>query len=236
MSRPSKDTSFDSIASTSQEGLEEEDPSPSRIQTSTQGKSSSPSGSRALKRQRLLTDSHKGSSQRQRQQSLQSDVDYRLIAIQEKLPSSRTELYQMHYPMPLRRYCAKHNLEAPDDDKALEEQFEDSLLALGELAWRCLQEVRVFMSISQLIPTSVSLVSGILGEEAGVLFKQIGEKLKTEHWDWVNCSDEEATFFTDCFSESRNAEQVAMTLCSFIPFPLTLDINGNYEEDAAINV
>ncbi|KAJ7378627.1 NACHT, LRR and PYD domains-containing protein [Desmophyllum pertusum] len=231
-----------------------------------------------------------------------------------ELPSIRTELYQIIVRCILRRYCAKHNLEAPDDDKALEEQFEDSLLALGQLAWRCLQEGRLsfreaelakFERLSKnkdlaarklglvskeasakrinpqheyhffhktfqeylaasylahkLLKEQVNVfhdfklefneeitsayrqvflfVSGILGEEASVLFKQIGEKLKTEHWDWVfDCSDEEATFFTECFSESRNAEQVAMTLCSFIPFPLTVDINSNDVEDSAINV
>ncbi|KAJ7378636.1 hypothetical protein OS493_021938 [Desmophyllum pertusum] len=239
-----------------------------------------------------------------------------------ELPSIRTELYQIIVRCILRRYCAKHNLEAPDDDKALEEQFEDSLLALGELAWRCLQEGRLsfreaelakFERLSKnkdlaarklglvskeasakrinpqheyhffhktfqeylaasylahkLLKEQVNVfrdfqlefyeditshhkttcitseyrqvflfVSGILGEEASVLFKQIGEELKSGDWDWLKCSDEAATFFTECFSESRNAEQVAMTLCSFIPFPLTVDINGNDEEDSAINV
>ncbi|KAJ7378625.1 NACHT, LRR and PYD domains-containing protein, partial [Desmophyllum pertusum] len=253
-----------------------------------------------------------------------------------ELPSIRTELYQIIVRCILRRYCAKHNLEAPDDDKALEEQFEDSLLALGELAWRCLQEGRLsfreaelakferlsknkdlaarklglvskeasakrinpqheyhffhktfqeylaasylahkllkeqvnvfrdfqlefyeqvnvlfdFRSFSEIYDDMTShhktitseyrqvflFVSGILGEEASVLFKQIGEELKSGDWDWANCSDKAATFFTECFSESRNAEQVAMTLCSFIPFPLTVYINGNDEEDSAINV
>ncbi|KAJ7349539.1 NACHT, LRR and PYD domains-containing protein, partial [Desmophyllum pertusum] len=230
-----------------------------------------------------------------------------------ELPSICTELYQIIIRCLLRRYCAKHNLEAPDDDKALEEQFEDSLLALGELAWRCLQEGRLsfreaelakferlcknkdlaarklglvskeasakrinpqheyhflhktfqeYLAASylahKLLKEQVNVfrdfqlefyeqitsayrqvflfVSGILGKEAGVLFKQIGEELKSRDWDWAYCSDEEATFFTECFSESRNAEQVAMTLCSFIPFPLTVYINGNDQEDSAINV
>ena len=225
---------------------------------------------------------------------------------QGELPSLRTELYQIIVRCILRRYCAKHNLKAPDDDQALEKQFEDSLLALGELAWRCLREGRhsfreeelvrfessnktlaarklglVFKEASvkrikpqheyhffhktfqeylaasylahKLLKEQVNLlrdlkltfyediieeyqqvflfVSGILGDGASVLFEQIGEMCKIEHWDWDTCSEEEATFFIKSFNESRNAEQVAMALCSFIPFPLTLDIDGHSTAD-----
>ena len=218
---------------------------------------------------------------------------------QGELPSFRTKLYQIIIQCLLRRYCAKHNLEAPGDDQALEKLFEDSLLVLGELAWRCLLEGRfsfreeelaefeseikdlaarklglVFKEASmkkinpqheyhffhktfqenlaatylahKLLKKGVNLfcefelnfeehvtdeyrqvflfVSGILGKGAGVLFKQIGEALVSEGWDWLKCSVEEATFFTESFSESQNAEQMAMTLCSFIPFPLTITI------------
>ncbi|XP_020610010.1 uncharacterized protein LOC110048577, partial [Orbicella faveolata] len=54
----------------------------------------------------------------------------------------------------------------------------------------------------------------------------IGETLAGEDWDWLRCSKEEATFFIESFSESQNAEQMAMTLCSFIPFPLTVEIRN----------
>ena len=216
------------------------------------------------------------------------------------LPSSRTELYQIIISCLLRRYCAKHDLEAPADDKELEEKFEDSLLALGELAWRCLredrfsfreeelarfessiknlaarklglvfkeaslrkinpqheyhffhktfqeylaalylvhkmlkQETNVFhdfhlnfsKDISQRYHQVFIFVSGILGKDASILFGQIGEMLKGENWNWPECSREEATFFTECLSESRNAEQVAMALSSFIPFPMTVTID-----------
>ena len=211
------------------------------------------------------------------------------------LPSFRTELYQIIISCLLRRYCAKHDLEAPADDKELEEKFEDSLLALGELAWRCLREDRfsfreeemarfesaiknlaarklglVFKEASvrkinpqheyhffhktfqeylsalylahKLLKKEVTLfdfdldfyddivqrykqvfifVSGILGGNACVLFEQIGKKLEREDWDWLKCSEEKATFFIDCSRESRNAEQVATTLLSFIPCSLT---------------
>ena len=214
-----------------------------------------------------------------------------------ELPSYRTELYQIIVCCLLRRYCAKHNLEAPADDKALTRHFEDSLLVLGELAWRCLEEGRfsfrekelvefestheslaarklglVFkeaslrkinpqheyfffhktfqeylaafylahMLLKQMVDFSefnfyrdlveryeqvFIFMSGILGEEAGLLFEQIGKKLKDKNWDWWNCLEEEATFFHECFIESRNDEQVAMALCSFIPFPQTLTID-----------
>ena len=219
---------------------------------------------------------------------------------QGELPFFRTELYQIIIRCLLRRYCAKHNLEAPVDDQALEKQFEDSLLVLGQLAWRCLLEDRfsfredelvefeskikdlaarklglVFKEASvkklnpqheyhffhktfqeylaatylarKLIKDELNLfvglklrcfeltvkyqqvflfVSGILGKDASVLFKQVGETLESEDWNWLRCSKEAATFFTESFSESQNAEQMAMTLCSFIPFPLTVEIRN----------
>ena len=211
-----------------------------------------------------------------------------------KLPSFHTELYQIIIHWILRRYCAKHDLEALADDKALEEQFENSLLVLGELAWRCLREdwfsfregeLAIFESIiknlaarklglvykeaslrkinpqheyhffhkrfqdylaalylaHQLMKKEVNIfgdfqldfhddivgryqqvfifLSGILGGDAGVFFAQIGEKLNSEGWDWLDCSKMELKFITESFSESRNAEKVALVLCDFIPLP-----------------
>ena len=220
-----------------------------------------------------------------------------------ELPSHRTELYQIIVCCILQRYCGRHNLETPAGDKALMRHFEDSLLVLGELAWRCLKEGRfsfreeelgefesrheslaarklglVFkeaslrkinpqheyfffhktfqeylaafylahMLLKQMVDFSelnfygdlveryrqvFVFMSGILGGEAGLLFEQIGKKkLKDENWDWCKCSWEEATFFHECFHESRNYEQVAMVLCSFIPFPQTITIDLSDEE------
>ena len=61
-------------------------------------------------------------------------------------------------------------------------------------------------------------VCGMLCEEASILFAQIGEKLKSD-WDWLKCSEAAANFFIKSWSESGNAEGMANTLCSFMPFP-----------------
>ncbi|XP_068751385.1 uncharacterized protein [Montipora capricornis] len=55
-----------------------------------------------------------------------------------KLPSSRTDLYQIIVRCLLRRYCVKRSVKARKRDGNLEKQFEANLLVLGQLAWNCL--------------------------------------------------------------------------------------------------
>ena len=218
-----------------------------------------------------------------------------------KLPSSRTELYQIIVRCLLRRYCTKHGRKAHEDDRDLEKEFEKDILALGKLAWKCLlndrhsfredelkelerkndklvarglgllykeeslkrlnpqheycflhksfqeylaasyiahklreNEFNVFelLDFDDLVgkyPQVFLFVAGMLGEEANILFSQIGEKLCSCGWvGWPDISYEEATFFIESFVESGNAERMASTLCSFIPFPLKISI---YRDD-----
>ena len=77
-------------------------------------------------------------------------------------------------------------------------------------------------------------VCGILREEASILFTQIGDALKKD-WDWSKCNDVEASFFSEICKESGNAERMANTLCSFLPFPRVLHVSQLFHE-AVINV
>ena len=75
-----------------------------------------------------------------------------------------------------------------------------------------------FDAVVNKFPQVFVFVCGILREEARILFAQIGEKLK-KAWNWFKCSEAAANFFIDSWSESGNAEGIANTLFSFIPFP-----------------
>ena len=245
-----------------------------------------------------------------------------------KLPSSRSKLYQVIVLCLLRRYCAKHNLQAPKMDDDLERYFEKDILALGELAWVCLLSDRhgfrenelaeLERRYKELVSRHIGLlykeeslkrltpqheyyflhksfqeylaavyvshklrrnqlnlfehlsfddlvdkyrqvflfVSGILGMEASVLFAQIGEELKNrEGWNWNKCTVVKktqgdlferlelffkraglttATFLTESFNESGHAEKMAVTLCSYIPFPQRVDADLSSEEECDI--
>ena len=87
-----------------------------------------------------------------------------------------------------------------------------------------------FDAVVEKFPQVFVFVCGILREEASILFEQIGEELESD-WDWVECSEAAANFFIDSWRESGDAEEMANTLCSFLPFPPVVypDFFGNSE-------
>ena len=97
------------------------------------------------------------------------------------LPSSRSELYRVIVLCLLRRHCAKHNLEAPQDNNALEKQFEESILALGELAWMCLLSDRYCFRESE-IAALERRYKGLLSRHIGLVYKEESlRKIKPQH-------------------------------------------------------
>ena len=216
------------------------------------------------------------------------------------LPSSMTELYRTIVRCLLRRYCAREELKAPEKDEDLDKQFEIPILALGELAWKCLlndqlslneDELEEFersnenivasrlglvykeesvrrlkprhayrflhktfqeylaashiahkfrgsefqISEQMLFPMDARskfkqvfvFVCGILGEEANIVFEQIGLNFLQKQWDWSECESSTAFFFVDCWKETGNAKGMAKTLCSFLPFSRPLYVWSN---------
>ena len=217
------------------------------------------------------------------------------------LPSSSTDLYQTIVRCLLRRYCAREELKSSENDEDLDKQFEITILALGELAWKCLLNDRLsfyedeleeversnenivarrlglvykekslkrlkprhaysflhktfeeylaasyiahkfrgseFQMLEQMLFPEIAMVKfkqvfvfvcGMLGEEANIAFEQIGNMLQKQ-WDWLECDRSTAEFFVDSWKETGNAERMAKTLCSFLPFPRRLHI-GNDEQ------
>ena len=98
-----------------------------------------------------------------------------------KLPTSRTELYQVIVRCLLRRYCAKRNLPAPEDDSVLEKTFEKEILALGEIAWLCLLNDRYGFRETELDEFE-KRYPGLVARELGLLYKEESlKRLKPEH-------------------------------------------------------
>ena len=97
------------------------------------------------------------------------------------LPSSRSELYQVIVLCLLRRLCVKHNLEAPKEDSALEKQFEETILALGELAWLCLLSDRYCFLESELAALE-RRYKGLVSRHVGLVYKEESlRRLKPQH-------------------------------------------------------
>ncbi|XP_067019671.1 uncharacterized protein [Acropora muricata] len=222
------------------------------------------------------------------------------------LPSSITDLYQTIVRCLLRRYCAKKELMASEKDEDLDKQFEINILALGELALKCLlndrlsfyeDELEVLersnenivarrlglvykeeslkrlkprhaysflhktfqeylaashiahklrgsefqISEQMLFPMNARwkfkqvfvFVCGILGEEANIVFEQIGLNFLRRQWDWSKCESSTASFFVESWKETGNAKGMAKTLCSFLPFSRPLHV-WNDEECVAL--
>ena len=98
-----------------------------------------------------------------------------------KLPTSRTELYQVIVQCLLRRYCAKRNWPVPEDDSVLEKTFEKEILALGELAWLCLQSDRYGFRETELDEFE-KRYPGLVARELGLLYKEESlKRLKPQH-------------------------------------------------------
>ena len=98
-----------------------------------------------------------------------------------KLPTSRTELYQVIVQCLLRRYCAKHKLAVPKDNSVLEKRFEKDILALGELAWLCLLSDRYGFPESELDEFE-RRCPGLVARELGLLYKEESlKRLKPQH-------------------------------------------------------
>ena len=87
------------------------------------------------------------------------------------LPSSRSELYQVIVLCLLRRHCAKHNLEAPKENSALEKQYQETILALGELAWLCLLSDRYCFRESELAALE-RRYKGLVSRHIGLVYKE----------------------------------------------------------------
>ena len=212
------------------------------------------------------------------------------------LPSSITDLYQTIVRCLLRRYCAREELKASEKDEDLDKQFEISILALGELAWKCLLKDRLsfyqdeleelersnenivarrlglvykeesskwlkprhvysflhktfqeylaasyvahkfrrseFQMLEQMLFPKTArkkfkqvfvFVCGILREEANILFELTGNMLQKQ-WDWLICDYVTAKFFVESWKETGNAERMAKTLFSFLPFSRSLHV------------
>ena len=87
------------------------------------------------------------------------------------LPSSRSELYQVIVLCLLKRYCAKHNPAALRDYHDLEKQFEETILALGELAWLCLLSDRYCFRQSELASLE-RRYKGLVSRDIGLVYKE----------------------------------------------------------------
>ena len=97
------------------------------------------------------------------------------------LPSSITELYQTIVRCLLRRYCAREELKTPEKDEDLDKQFERPILALGELAWKCLLNDHLSFYEDELEELEKS-DEKIVARRVGLVYKEESlKRLKPRH-------------------------------------------------------
>ena len=97
------------------------------------------------------------------------------------LPSSSTGLYQTIVRCLLRRYCAREELKAAEKDEDLDKQFELPILALGELAWKCLLNDRLSFYEDELEELERSN-ENIVARRLGLVYKEESlKRLKPRH-------------------------------------------------------
>ncbi|XP_067019550.1 uncharacterized protein [Acropora muricata] len=97
------------------------------------------------------------------------------------LPSSITDLYQTIVRCLLRRYCAREELKASEKDEDLDKQFEVTILALGELAWKCLLNDRLNFYEDELEELERSN-KNIVARRLGLVYKEESlKRLKPRH-------------------------------------------------------
>ena len=81
----------------------------------------------------------------------------------------------------MRRYCAREELKAPKKDEDLDKQFEIPILALGELAWKCLLNDRLSFYEDELEELERSN-ENIVARRLGLVYKEESlKRLKPRH-------------------------------------------------------
>ena len=131
------------------------------------------------------------------------------------LPSSSTGLYQTIVRCLLGRYCAREELKAAEKDEDLDKQFQIPILALGELAWKCLLNDELSFYEDELEELEGSN-ENIVARRLGLVYKEESlRRLKPRH---------SYSFLHKTFQEYLAASHIAHKLrgCEFHIFEQVL--------------